>query len=267
MARVVVPAAGHVITIHYQVNGWAAGGTGLLDEDGRPSHAWLGKDVFALKDASSNAAADLRAFLGELAANYFSAMKLEIDATFKKAGRAPVMYVGPDTLGTWTSTPRKEVLQAASHYLDFALMGGAAGYTLTQPMLDFMAQWYGRPILSGVFMHANQDSPFFKSPGEQDYRSQEARGTALYALIRSMLTSTASSGVNPYLGYAWWQYGDNWGEQTNWGLVTRRIMPTTATKRSNPEWFARRRLSIISAGERIEATGTLSPAGARAIAA
>src|SRR5262249_17413901 len=47
VAKVTVPAAGHVITINYQVNGWDAGGTGLMDEDGRSTHyGWIGDDPY-----------------------------------------------------------------------------------------------------------------------------------------------------------------------------------------------------------------------------
>jgi hypothetical protein len=219
-AKVTVPAAGHALTVSYQVNGWDAGGTGLMDEDGRPSHSWLGTDPNALTNANPNTAADLRAFLYQLAHNYFSNMQAGVRAAFQSAGLAPAMYLGPDSLGTWTSTPRKEVLQAASDTIDLAIWGGAAGYTLTQPMLDFIAQWYGRPFLDGIFIHADADSPFAANPLDFDYKTQAARGAAFYSSMRSMLSATTTSGVNPRVGFGWWQYGDNSAEQTNWGLVT-----------------------------------------------
>src|SRR5262249_9642217 len=140
IASVNPPSSGQSITIYYQVNGWNAGGGGLMDEDGRAAHSWMGSDPYGLTTANANVAADLRAFLNQLGSNYFSAMRTGVRAAFTSAGLAPAMYLGPDAFGTWTSTPRKEVLQAAAGNIDLAIMGGAAGYTLTQPMLDFMAQ-------------------------------------------------------------------------------------------------------------------------------
>jgi hypothetical protein len=220
VAKVTPPAAGHTLTISYQVNGWDAGGTGLMDEDGRPTHSWMGSDPYALTTANANVAADLRAFLNQLASNYFSSMRTGVRAAFTNAGLAPAMYLGPDSLGTWTSTPRKEVLQAASGTIDLAIMGGAAGYTLTQPMLDFMAQWYGGPFIDGVFLHSNADSPFSSNMLSNDYPTQAARGLAYQSTVQSFLSSTTSVGFNPRVGFGWWQYGDNSGEGTNWGLVT-----------------------------------------------
>jgi hypothetical protein len=220
VAKILAPTARHVLTIDYQVNGWNAGGTGLMDEDGRTAHTWMGTNAYALSNANVNAAADMRLFLYSLAHNYFGAMKTGVSAAFTNAGRTPPMYLGPDAFGTWTSTPRKEVLQAASDTIDLAIMGGAAGYTLTQTMLDYMAQWYGRPFIDGVFLHANADSPFSSSSLDSDYATQAARGAAYQSTVQSYLSSTTSSGVNPRVGFGWWQYGDNSGERTNWGLVT-----------------------------------------------
>jgi hypothetical protein len=220
VATVTSPTAGHTLTINYQLNGWDAGGTGLMDEDGRPAHSWLGSDPYALANANATVAADLRAFLNQLASKYFSSMRTGVRVAFTNAGLAAPMYLGPDAFGTWTSTPRKEVLQAASGTIDLAIMGGAAGYTLTQSMLDFMAQWYGGPFLDGVFLHANADSPFSTNVLEFDYSTQAARGSAFQLTVQSYLSSTTSSGFNPRVGFGWWQYGDNSGEGTNWGLVT-----------------------------------------------
>ena len=215
-----VPTSGHVITVTYQVNGWDAGGTGLMDEDGRPAHTWIGTDPFLMSNANENTAADMHAGMKSLDYNYFAATKSGVTAAFVNAGVAAPMYVGPDTLGTWTSTPPAEVLQAASTTVDIASFGGAEGYTLTQSMLNFIALNYGRPILGGTFMEANPDSPFSANHMSAAYATQALRGAAYISVVQSLLSSTSSSGVNPYVGFAWWQYGDNAGEQTNWGLVT-----------------------------------------------
>jgi len=180
----------------------------------------MGSDPYALTTANANVAADLRGFLNQLASNYFSSMRTGVRAAFTNAGLVPPMYLGPDAFGTWTSTPRKEVLQAASGTIDLAIMGGAAGHTLTQSMLDFMAQWYGGPFLDGVFLHANADSPFSSNLLPNDFATQATRGAAYQSTVQSYLSSTTSSGFNPRVGFGWWQYGDNSSEGTNWGLVT-----------------------------------------------
>ena len=232
IAKVSPPSAGHVLTVSYQVNGWDAGGTGLMDEDGRPSHAWMGtdpmrngmsSDPYTLHTLNANTAADLRAFLYQLAHDYFSAMRTGVRAAFTShvPSEVPPMYIGPDSLGTWTSTPRKEVLQAAADTLDMAIFGSAAGYALTQPMLDFIVQWYGRPILDAAFSHAEADSPFAAFPlSDGDYATQELRGASYITTMQSFLNGAATSGMVPRVGFGWWQYGDNSSENTNWGLVT-----------------------------------------------
>ena len=213
--------AGHVLTVDYQTGGWDAGGTGLMDEDGRPSHSsWMGTDAYALSNANANTAADLRAAMKSLDYNYFSAMHTGVSAAFTNAGEASPMYLGPDSLGTWASTPPAEVLQAASTTVDLAIFGGSEGYTLTQSMINYIATNYGRPILGGTFLEANPDSPYSGNSNSMAYATQPARGAGYMSAVQSMLSTTSSSGVNPYVGFGWWQYGDNSGEQTNWGLVT-----------------------------------------------
>jgi hypothetical protein len=220
IAQIFPPAAGHVLTVNYQVNGWMAGGTGLMDEDGRPAHSgWIGTDGAALTTSNPNTATDMRAGMYALDYAYFSAMKSGVDSVFTNAGYAAPMYLGPDTLGTWTSVPSKETLQAASTTVDMAEMGFAAGYTLTQPMLNFVATYYGRPILGMLFMTADADSQWGAGAGgDGDFATQTARGAAYVSSVQSMLSGTSTSGFNPYIGFLWQQYVDS--EGTNWGLVT-----------------------------------------------
>lgn len=219
-AKVLVPSAGKVLTVDYQVGGWASGGTGLMDEDGRPAHTWMGTDPYALSDANPNTETDLRAGLNSLTSAYFISMKAGIAAAFASAGRDAPMYVGPDSFGTWTAPPRKEVLQAAAGVVDIGIMGSAEGFTLTQPMLDYIAQWYGHPFLDGVFIQANPDSPYSAFATSESFATQPLRGASYLNTVSSWLAATTSAGFNPRVGFAWWQYGDNTAENTNWGLVT-----------------------------------------------
>jgi hypothetical protein len=216
-----VPGSGHAITVSYQVNGWDAGGTGLMDEDGRPTHTWLGTDPYALTNANANFAADCRAWLGQLATTYFSAIQGQIAADFTSVGAAVPMYLGPDTFGTWSTPPRKEVLQAAGPYIGMAIMGASPGFT--QSELDFVTQYFGKPFLTATFLHANADSPYASNIAPGDYATQQLRGAAYIASIQGSSLAARSNGVNPNVGNVWWSYpdGDCTGSTcTNWGLVT-----------------------------------------------
>src|SRR5215471_13378499 len=64
------PANGAAITANYVQNGWGIG-TGLMDEDGRPSHRrWIGKDFIFLKDVNAKLHNDIDDFLYQIAAHY-----------------------------------------------------------------------------------------------------------------------------------------------------------------------------------------------------
>ncbi|MGC1602294.1 MAG: hypothetical protein WA757_18795 [Candidatus Acidiferrales bacterium] len=65
------PPRGVSITVSYAYNGWMSGGTGLMDEDGRPAHqAWLGSDSIYLSHTNPNVKADLDTFLLAVASQY-----------------------------------------------------------------------------------------------------------------------------------------------------------------------------------------------------
>jgi hypothetical protein len=224
VAAVTVPRSGHVLTVSYQVNGWDAGGTGLMDEDGRSSHTWLGTDAYNLSSAASNVAADMRGFLGSLATSYFSAMKSDINSVFAAVLTPAPMYVGPDSFGTWATIPQPEVLRAAGNYFGLAIMAMNANYQLTRPMLNSLATNFGKPIIAASFFQANAESACTSSSLATVYSTQSARGAAFYSYIQNLLSSTTSSGANLYVGNMWWQYSDGDGGQprcTNWGLVTQ----------------------------------------------
>ena len=134
-----------------------------------------------------------------------------------------VMYMGPDTLGTWGGPSNRNVLKAASQYIDVMAMGGTPA--LTQPMLDFIYTYYGdKPIYTAEFRTANRDSGFFRyaaSVPDTDSKTQEGRGQSYYNGVTPYATSAYSANNSrPYVGVVWWQYLDNWGEKDNWGLVS-----------------------------------------------
>lgn len=238
LALINIPDTGHVLTINYSVNGWDAGGTGLMDEDGRPSHyGWMGDDPYfcvvnysaatcktwvgdTTSAYSPNAAyvADMQGFMESLSHNYFAAMRATMRAAFTDNGVQPPMFVGPDTLGTWTSTPPLEVMRGAAGEIDIAEFGNDLSYSLTQPMLDAIGANFVGPILDMTFLYANPDSPYASYGG--GYATQAARGAGYLSLVNTFLIATDSSGVIPRAGWAWEQYPDSDSEHTNWGLVT-----------------------------------------------
>jgi hypothetical protein len=212
------PANGATITAAYIQNGWGIG-DGLMDEDGRGAHQkWVGSDYVHLHDVNANLRADLDEFLYKIAAHYFSVCKSKIQAWMPG-----VLYLGPDSLGTWGAPSNRQVLKAASEYIDVMVMSGAE--PLTQPMLDFISSNYGdKPIIAGEFRTANADSSFFQhkaSISQSDYSTQAARGKDYYRRVTTYPSLTYSAnGSQPYVGVLWWQYLDNWGEKNDWGLVS-----------------------------------------------
>jgi hypothetical protein len=211
-------APGTTITVNYIQNGWGIG-TGLLDEDGRPSHqAWVGTDFTYLKHVQNEVKEDLNNYLYEVASHYFSVCKSKIQGWMPGA-----LFLGPDSLGSWGAPPPAQVLQAASHYLDVVILGGGA--PVSQTALDFIYQHFGdKPLLIGTFQTANADSALYRDHGSvflYDFPSQSARGAHYEQLARSFSSAAYSeNGSRPFVGILWWQYLDNHGEKNNWGLVS-----------------------------------------------
>ncbi len=212
------PASGAAITANYVQNGWGIG-TGLMDEDARASHrSWVGIDFTFMTDVDPTTKADLDTFLYQIAGHYFSMCKSGIQAWVPG-----VLYLGPDTLGTWGAPSNRNVLKAAAQYIDVMAIGG--GTPMTQAMIDFIYSYYGdKPFYSGEFRTANADSAFFRytaSVPQTDFATQGARGTNYSSAVTTYpnLTYTAT-GSRPYIGIVWWQYLDNWGEKDDWGIVS-----------------------------------------------
>jgi len=211
------PAAGAALTASYVQNGWGIG-SGLMDEDGRPAHhSWVGTDFTFLKDVNPNLRADLDRFLYQVAAQYFSVCRRQIEAWMPG-----VLYLGTDSLGTWGVPSNRQVLKAASQYVDVMVTSEAV--PMSQPMLDFIYTYFGdKPLLVGEFRTANADSAFHRfraSVPQSDFPTQQARGKAYYTSVTAYPALAYSNGSRPYIGIAWWQYLDNWGEKNAWGLVS-----------------------------------------------
>jgi len=212
------PVGGAAVTASYVQNGWGIG-SGLMDEDARVSHrGWVGIDFTFMTDVNPATKADLDNYLSQIAGHYFSTCKSGIQAWLPG-----VMYLGPDTLGTWGAPSNRNVLKAAAQYIDVMAIGG--GTPMTQAMVDFIYSYYGdKPFYVGEFRTANPDSAFFRyssSVPQTDFATQGARGTNYSSTVTNYpnLTYTAN-GSRPYVGIVWWQYLDNWGEKDDWGIVS-----------------------------------------------
>jgi hypothetical protein len=209
-----IPSRGAAITANYVQNGWGIG-SGLMDEDGRPSHPWIGKDFVSTKDMNSAVREDLDAFLFQIADHYFSTGRAEVERWLPGT-----LFLGPTTLGTWSTPSSRNVLKAASRSLDLMAIGG--GWPLSQEELNFIYQYFGdKPIYAGAYRTSNADSAFWRyKGGSGNFATQGERGEDYFKATTALATASYPNGSRPYVGVMWWQYLDNWGEKLNWGLVS-----------------------------------------------
>jgi hypothetical protein len=218
------PANGTAITATYIANGWNAGGTGFLDEDNRSAHNnYMGgasaNDWIYMADANANFKADMNAFAQQIAGQYFLACRTEFKAAYPN-----VLYLGPDTLGTYGVPSSAPVLRAAGQYID-AFFGGGMVSPYTQAQLDYIETNYGdKPYFNTFYSAANPDSALSAYPNQRNpgaFTTQTARGQAYVNLITAQLqTAHTTAGNYPYLGVLWWEYADNVGEKLDWGITT-----------------------------------------------
>ncbi|HWB96039.1 MAG TPA: hypothetical protein VG672_05040, partial [Bryobacteraceae bacterium] len=224
-------AWGSNYTTFGSAGGWGTG-TGLLDEDGTcpargSSKCWVPTDPYNLTGATSQMQSDLSAFLVVHAQNYFATIKGILTAA------APgVLYAGPTSLGTWGTPPRREILEAASQYVDLLEVATVpplcTNCTDLQQRVDFVTTYGGdKPWTSWEGFPANQDS--FMSPyatSTDEFTTQAARGAAYQQRVQQLLNAADSStGTHHLVGLQWWDLYDMRGEDTNWGMLTPRDDP------------------------------------------
>lgn len=201
------------------------GSTGLMDENG--THSWVPTDYTKLTGATSAMVADLNAFLLSLSQQYFSTVKSALNTA------APgLLYLGPTNLGGWGAPPRAQILQAAGQYLDALMISsiptGCLSCTDGQAKIDFLAQNGGdKPWVNweGFFAQPDSYMSVYAAP-ETSYpqsTTQGARGTLYQTMVSQQLSAKDTATATYHIvGYKWWEYYDNRGEQANWGLTTRR---------------------------------------------
>jgi len=217
-------AWGSSYTTFGSAGGWGSG-TGLLDENG--SHKWVGADPYGLTGETATMQADLNAFLVYFAEQYFSTIKTALH------NAAPgVLYLGPTNLGGWGAPARAQILQAAGQYLDIIAISsiptGCLSCTDDQARIDFMYTNGGdKPWINWEGFLGQPDSymsPY--PPTDTSYpqtSSQAAKGALFQTMVNAQLSAKdTATGTYRIVGYKWWQYYDDRGEESNWGLVTRR---------------------------------------------
>lgn len=193
--------------------GWGAG-AGLMDESGNMRHKWLGRDTIRLSDFNPNVVSDLNAFLVQLSRKYFTICRTRV-----KQYSPTALYLGNTSLGAWLAPPRKEILQAASGLLD--IMGTSLDPG-NQRQIDFVEQYLGDvPLINWTGWRANPDSDMYATPRQTDFQTQAQRAAAYTQAVDNMWgASVASANSQPFVGLLWWEFHDNVGESSNWGLVS-----------------------------------------------
>jgi hypothetical protein len=217
-------AWGSNYTTFGSAGGWpkkTTGGTGLLDEDG--SGPWMGNGSAGLVGANANLAADLDAFLAQIAQQYFS-----VAAHACKTAYPNHLVFGPGSLNVETYP---QVLQAAGQYLDVIEVWVEPQFVST------LADSYntaGKPLVVWTSLQAQPDSYTTTGWGaisstcnitagasDYDYATQDLRGQCYRQLVDAYWNTQGADGSNPVVGLDWWEFVDKvvGGENTNFGLV------------------------------------------------
>jgi len=201
--------------------GWP-NGLGLLDENGRTSHKWLGSGSPELPPAAGanpHLVADLDEFLYRIARQYLS---VERDAF--KAVAPNGLFFGPTSVGGWFAPARAPIYRAAGETLDVV----SVTTDCSQAQLDFITRATGDvPLIIWEGMTANPDSSRWRhkdsdvASASWYLKTQEARAQRYRRRLDALYSGVSSStGANPYVGMLWWWWLDMVGEQKNWGLVS-----------------------------------------------
>lgn len=192
--------------------GWGRG-SGFLDEDGR--HPWVGTDWKSLKTAAPKAKMDLDEWLYVLATKHLSTCREQI-----RKYAPNVLFMGPTVMNTHWGVTRAPILKAYGEQADLI----SISWRDNQNYLDLTATLVGdKPLITWNGSPANADSALwrYKSGAPTDPSTQSERGRLYqYWLQRQFSAAVSATGNHPFVGFRWWEFGDNWSERLNWGLVT-----------------------------------------------
>jgi len=200
--------------------GWP-NGKGLLDENGRSSHRWLGSGDALLstngQGANAQMVRDLDEFLYRMARQYFSTEREALRAVAPEA-----LFFGPTTVGGWWAPARAPIYRAARESLD------VIGITTdgSQEQLDFITQAAGDiPLMAWEGVVANADSSQWRHAKQPEQArwlldTQAARAAHYRRDVEWLFNSRAGNGVHPFIGHLWWAWTDSLPEERNWGVVS-----------------------------------------------
>jgi hypothetical protein len=218
------PIAGLEVRFDYTIDGWSRG-TGLMDESG--SSAWLvdittaGTDSFLLLTVDADIKTDLDDFLYRYAYRYFKDIRDTLDARTTGCDRnipgTCYLFTGPSYLGTWGSPTYKQILQAASTFVDvFPAYGVPYFLENSQDRIDYVYDYFGdKPIISWEGFTGGLDSPFPVDGGNQVHprdQTQLARGTRYKEVVTINQALQYPNGVYPVIGIRWWDLAGSTGE-------------------------------------------------------
>lgn len=201
--------------------GWP-NGYGLLDENGRSSHKWLGNGNPELQrgaGANPHMVADLDEFLYRMARQYLTVHR---DALKRVAPNG--LFFGPTSIGGWFAPARAPIYRAAGEIQDVV----SVTTDCSQEQLDFITRATGDvPLIIWEGMVANPDSSRWRykdsdvASAAWYMKTQQARGQRYHQRMESLFSrSSTVTGSNQYVGMLWWWWLDMVGEQKNWGLVS-----------------------------------------------
>ena len=198
--------------------GWGEG-HGLLDEDGR-HRAWLGRDFYGLSDTKPAVRSDMDTFLYEFARHYADTAVKAI----REVDRHHLIF-GPIALNSWGARARDQVLRGMAD-------GGFDMFYLAfdpvHPDLRDDNETYditGKPAMMWYGVNANRDSAMHAvSPiyGAPDFPTQQERGAAYARDLLDFYNARGKNGDYYIMGIDFWELGDNYRENTNWGVLTRK---------------------------------------------
>ena len=200
--------------------GWP-NGKGLLDENGRASHRWLGSGDPTLPStagANPNMVRDLDDFLYLIARQYLSTVRGAVRTVAPQA-----LFFGPTTIGGWQAPARAPIYRAAREFLDVI----SITTDTSQEQLDFIARAAGDiPLMIWEGMVANADSSQWRHAKQTEgstlwfVDTQAARAERYRQDVEWLFHSRASTGAHPFIGLLWWAWTDNLVEERNWGVVS-----------------------------------------------
>ena len=137
-----------------------------------------------------------------------------------------IMYLGADTVGTWGTPARKEILAGAAPYVDILFTQWFAGMpnkTTSDSINQYLTRYFGdKPLMNFMTLQANPDSALsqYSSDAVTGNSTQDQRAQLYSSMITAMLTNPGANGTYQWVGMNWWGLTDYWNEKYNWGLVS-----------------------------------------------